>query len=131
MEVFQTLWFSRWSRKHGLPHAALCRATNEMQGGLVDADLGSGLYKKRIARYGEGKSGGLRTLVATRFKDRWLFVYGFLKNERDNIDPDELAGLKLFATRILSLDSVDFAYAVQQSRFIKVHCDDEEKIKNP
>ncbi|MDB5820232.1 MAG: hypothetical protein JWQ11_3872 [Rhizobacter sp.] len=101
-----------------------------MQNGLVDADLGGGLFKKRIARFGEGKSAGLRTLVATRMKGRWLFVYGFLKNERDNIDPDELAGLKGYATRILAMDSVDFAFAVQQSRFIRVICHDKEKIKN-
>src|ERR1700683_1838925 len=59
--------------------------------GLIDADLGSGLLKQRVARAGEGRSGGYRTIIAYRAGDRAVFLYGFAKNERDNIGDDELA----------------------------------------
>jgi hypothetical protein len=53
-----------------------------MAQGLFEADLGGDLLKKRIARPGQGKSGGYRTLVATNRDSRWIFVYGFAKNAR-------------------------------------------------
>jgi hypothetical protein len=57
-----------------------------MSGGLYDAELGGGLFKKRIARPGQGKRGGYRTLIASNKGDKWFFVFGFPKNERSNID---------------------------------------------
>jgi hypothetical protein len=104
MEVYKNRWFDRWSRKQGLEDSSLCAAVREMVAGLYDADLGSGLVKKRIARPGEGKSGGFRTLIATNKGDRWIFIYGFPKNERSNIDRDEEKQLKTLAEGLLSLD---------------------------
>lgn len=74
--------------------AALCTAVAEMAAGLVDADLGRGLLKKRVALPGRGKRGGARTLVATNRGDRWFFLYGFAKNERGSLDADELLGMQ-------------------------------------
>ena len=74
-----------------------------MMAGLYDADLGGGLVKKRIARPGQGKRGGLRTLVATNKGNRWVFVFGFPKNERSNIDKDEEIALKHLAAHLLLL----------------------------
>ena len=65
MAIFKTRWFDRWARKQGLTTPSLCAAVREMNAGLYDADLGGGLLKKRIARSGQGKSGGFRTLVVT------------------------------------------------------------------
>jgi len=65
--------------------------------GLIDADLGGGLIKQRIARQGRGRSGGYRTIIAYRAKERAVFLYGFAKNERDNIAKDELEDLRLVA----------------------------------
>lgn len=70
---------------------------------LYDADFGGGLFKKRIARQGRGKSGGFRTLVAMNKESRWVFVYGFSKNERSDIDRDEAEALKKFGAHLLSL----------------------------
>lgn len=75
MAIYQTLWFQRWARKQDLGEHTLCAAVREMQAGLYDADLGGGLVKKRIARPGQGKSGGYRTLVATNKGNRWYFVF--------------------------------------------------------
>ena len=67
------------------------QAVREMSEGLYEANLGGNLLKKRIARPGEGKRGGFRTIVATNLRNRWFFVYGFAKNERDNIEDDDSA----------------------------------------
>ena len=64
--VFKTRYFSRWLRKTLLSDAALCRAVAEMEQGLIDADLGGGVIKQRIARPGAGKSGGFRSVVLYR-----------------------------------------------------------------
>ena len=103
MQIYKTRWFDRWARKQGVGSLALCAAVREMTDGLYEADLGGGLLKKRIARAGQGKSGGFRTLVATNKGNRWIFVFGFPKSERSNIDKDEAAALKKLAEHLLSL----------------------------
>ena len=75
--IFKTRYFNRWSRKTELTDESLCKAVSEMERGLVDADLGGGVVKKRVALSGHGKRGGARTLVVTNRDDRWFFVYGF------------------------------------------------------
>jgi hypothetical protein len=99
-----------------------------MIAGLYDADLGGGLVKKQIARSGQGKSGGFRTLIATNKGDRWVFVYGFPKNERSNIDKDEEEALKKLATELLSLTSEALEQAKDDNELMEVDCDAEEEI---
>ena len=103
MAIYKTRWFDRWARKQELTTPMLCAAVREMQAGLYEADLGGGLLKKRIGRPGQGKSGGFRTLVATNKGNRWIFVFGFPKNERSNIDKDEEDALKKLGAHLLSL----------------------------
>jgi hypothetical protein len=105
--VFMTRHFSRWMRKTGLTEAALCKAVAEMEQGLIDADLGGGVVKKRVALPGRGKSGGARTLVATNRGDRRFFVFGFEKNERDTISVRELQALQAIAADLLKLAASD------------------------
>src|SRR3990172_4676466 len=107
--VFKTRYFSRWMRKTELTDRALCSAVAEMVQGLIDADLGGGVVKKRVGLAGRGKRGGARTLVATNKGNRWFFVYGFEKNDRANISDDELEALQdivreLFARTAGQLD---------------------------
>lgn len=123
MAVYKTRWFDRWARKEGLGAAGLCVAAKEMAEGLIDADLGGGLFKKRIARPGQGKSGGFRTLVATNKGDRWVFVFGFPKNERSNIDKDEAEALKKLAAHLLSLTPRALGKARSAGELIEVDCD--------
>ncbi len=99
--VFKTRHFDRWMRKTELTDVALCEAVREMSQGLIDADLGGGLVKKRVGMAGRGKRGGARTLVATCKIGRWFFVFGFEKTERANIDADELDALKELAEQLL------------------------------
>ena len=81
------------------------------------------MFKKRIARSGQGKSGGYRTLVATNKGNRWVFVYGFPKNERSNIDRDEEEALKKLAAHLLSLTAQAVTKAKQAGELIEVDCD--------
>ena len=103
--VFKTRFFARWLRKTDLDDAALCRAVSEMERGLIDADLGEGVFKKRVALPGRGKSGSARTLVATNRGDRWFFVFGFEKSVRANVSAKELEALQALATDLLKLSS--------------------------
>jgi hypothetical protein len=93
-----------------------------MQAGLFEADLGGGLLKKRIARPGQGKSGGFRTLVATNKGGRWMFVYGFPKSDRSNIDKDEEEALKKLAAYLLSLTTQGLGDAQRAGELIEVDC---------
>lgn len=130
MAVYKTRWFDRWARKEGLVTSSLCTAVCEMRAGLYDADLGGGLLKKRIARPGEGKRGGFRTLVATNRGNRWVFVYGFPKNKRSNIDQDEEAALKALAAHLLGLTAQAVGQAQRAGELLEVHCDEKIQVSH-
>jgi hypothetical protein len=91
VRIYKTKEFGRFARREKINDVALCEAVDRAERGLIDADLGSGLIKQRVARPGQGRSGGFRTLLAYRAASRTVFVYGFAKSERGNIDPDERA----------------------------------------
>lgn len=132
MPIYKTRWFDRWARKQDLATSSLCDAVKEMSKGLFDADLGSGLFKKRIARPGQGKSSGFRTLVATNKGHRWVFVYGFPKNARSNIEADEEEALKKLATHLLGLTAQAISQAQQEGELIEVNCHGEEnQVSHP
>ena len=99
-------------RKTELTDAALCGAVQEMARGLIDADLGGGVVKKRIGMAGRGKSGSARTLVATKKGSSWIFVYGFEKNDKANISDDELETLQTLAKDLLSRTGLQLDTAV-------------------
>ena len=117
--VFKTRHFSRWMRKTELTDEALCTAVHEMSQGLIDADLGAGVVKKRVAMAGRGKRGGARTLVATRQGHVWFFIFGFEKSVRANIGTEEKEALQSLAHDLLSrtrqeLDAAVAAAALQE-----------------
>jgi hypothetical protein len=100
-------------RKTILTDAALCAAVQEMADGLIDADLGGNVVKKRVALPGRGKRDSARTLVATKRGDRWFFVFGFEKNDRANISAPELEALQALAAELLALSREELNVAVQ------------------
>jgi hypothetical protein len=124
MPIYKTRWFARWARKEGLGDKSLCQAVEEMRAGLVEADLGGNLFKKRIARPGQGKSGGFRTIVATNCQSRWFFVYGFAKNECDNVEADEQTALKKLATSLVAMPPPALAKAIEAGEMTEVTCDE-------
>jgi len=101
--IFKTRYFSNWQEKTELTDALLLNAVEEMERGLIDADLGGGVFKKRVALPNRGKSGSVRTLIATNKNNRWFFMLGFEKNQRDNISTSELKTLKGIASDLLKL----------------------------
>ena len=121
--VFKTRHFSRWMRKTELTDSALCAAVDEMVRGLIDADLGGSIVKKRIGLAGRGKRGGVRTLIATNQGSRWFFVYGFEKNDRANIADDELEALQDIAKELLARSGQQLDVAVQDSSLQEI-CND-------
>ena len=121
--VFKTRHFSRWMRKTELTDSALCAAVDEMVRGLIDADLGGSIVKKRIGLAGRGKRGGVRTLIATNQGSRWFFVYGFEKNDRANIADDELEALQDIAKELLARSGQQLDIAVQDSSLQEI-CND-------
>ncbi len=122
--VFKTRHFQRWMRKTDLTDKALSVAVIEMSQGLVDADLGGGVVKKRVAVAGRGKSRGVRTLVATNKGDRWFFVFGFAKNARANITDTELEALQSLASDLLQLTQSQLKQAVEDGSLQEI-CHDQ------
>lgn len=120
MHAYKTRTFARWMKREGLSDRDLRGALAEMQNGLVDARLGGGLVKKRIARAGQGKSGGYRVLVASNFGGRWVFMFGFAKNERDNIDDDELKLIKRLAATWLNLSESDIREVLTAGELLEI-----------
>ena len=95
-------------------------AVLEIHNGVLDADLGGGIVKKRIALPGKGKRGSTRTLLATNRNDRWFFIFGFEKNERQNISGNELATLKKLAKDLLGLTAIQIAVALEESFLVEI-----------
>ncbi|CDZ81939.1 hypothetical protein BN1013_02475 [Candidatus Rubidus massiliensis] len=98
MRIFKTKNFNRFVEKENLDDNALRNAIQKVENGLIDADLGGNLIKLRIARKGQGKSTGYRTIIAYKKNKKAFFLYGFAKNEQENISKDHLLSLKDLAS---------------------------------
>lgn len=120
MRIFRSKSFTRFARKAGLDDGILSKAVENAERGLIDAKLGAGVIKLRVARHGEGKSGGFRTIILYKAHALAFFVHGFAKKDRDNIEDRELAALKLLASQMLSYDDRDIAKAIESGTLIEV-----------
>ena len=118
--IYKTRHFARWARKIGLNDSLLESAVLEIRRGLLEADLGGGIVKKRMALPGRGKRGSTRTLLATNRDDRWFFVFGFEKNERENISEIELLTLKKLAKDLLGLTAAQIIAAIGEGSLVEV-----------
>jgi hypothetical protein len=120
LRIFKTKDFNKWAKKAGLGDKSLSSAVSEIESGLVDANLGGNLYKKRVAAAGRGKSGSCRTLLAYKKGKTVFFVYGFEKNERDNINAKEEKALKDLAKLYFGLSTATIKKAVNIGELIEV-----------
>jgi hypothetical protein len=127
LRVFKTKAFGRFARSQRISDASLCDAIRRAERGLIDADLGGGVIKQRVARPGQRRSGGFRTLIAYRAKTRSVFLFGFAKNERDNVDDDELTTLREIAKGWFAADVRGLAKAMAEGLIQEVSYDEEEK----
>jgi hypothetical protein len=129
VRVFVTKQFSRFARSERMSDEKLCEAIERAEKGLIDADLGGGLIKQRVARPGRGRSGGVRTVIAYRRLRRAVFLYGFAKNERDNIDADDLVRLKKLAAIYLGATMAELETWCDAGELREVTCNGEEVSK--
>jgi hypothetical protein len=120
MRIFKTRPFARFAAKEGIADAVLRDAIRRAECGLIDADLGGGVLKQRLARRGQGKSGGYRSIVLFRRGTRAFFAYGFAKNERDNIDRRELRAFRLLAAEMLALDDKALEIATKNGTITEI-----------
>jgi hypothetical protein len=131
VRIFKVKAFARFTRRERITDASLCEAIAQAERGLVDADLGGGLIKLRIARPGQGKRGGYRMLIAFRSKLRAVFLFGFAKSELDNIDHDQLATLREAAALWLTANAQKIEHAIKDGLLIEVRDDNEEENQRP
>jgi len=120
MRIFKTKLFTKRAAKEGVTDKILINAVNEMEQGLVDANLGGHVYKKRVALKGRGKSGSARTLLAYQVADKAFFIYGFMKNEKENLSGKELKALKLLAEGLLSYSHQKLQEAINDGELKEV-----------
>src|SRR5436853_6648346 len=118
--IFKLPKFNKWMRQTGISDKELRFAVEEMSNGLIDADLGKGILKKRIPLDSRGKSGGARTIIATNKKSRWVFLLGFKKNERDNISETEKEALQEVASLFLHSSDSELDYAISRNELMEV-----------
>lgn len=123
MRVFKTAWFGRFARKEKISADVLWEAVDRAEKGLVDVDLGGGVIKQRIARPGESKSKGYRSIVLYRKGDRAFFVYGFPKSDLGNIRVDEQEQFKKAAKSILALSDEQIRQLIENGQFEEVNKD--------
>jgi len=107
----------------------LCKAVDEMAGGLHDGDLGGNVFKKRVGVGGRGKRGGARTIIATNFSGLWFFLYVFKKNARPNITHIELEALQEVAGMLLNTTVQQLNEAIANGKLEEICHDDKGQGK--
>jgi hypothetical protein len=121
--IYKNRWFAKYASREGISDAALMSAVEQANSGLVDADLGGGLIKLRVARDGGGKSGGYRTLVFFRHEEMAVFAFGFAKSSKANLNAVELRVYKLAAKIVLALTQAQLDTEVDEGRLFEVNDD--------
>jgi hypothetical protein len=120
VRILKTPLFAKWAKKEKLLDKPLWQAVQEMEQGLVDANLGGHIYKKRISLQGRGKRGGARSILAYQVKEKALFIYGFAKNEKATISAEDLKIAKTFAREWLGYSSEQLDKLVKDGKLYEV-----------
>ena len=120
MRVFVTKTFRRFQRRERIGDVALSDAVRQAMQGLVDADLGGGLIKQRVARTGQGRSRGYRTIVAYRSGSRAIFLFGFAKSDIANVPSSELAALRIIGARLLQATAAQIEMALTSGELVEI-----------
>lgn len=126
MRIFKTREFSKFARKEGITDKKLRKAVEDAERGLIDADYGGGVIKQRVARPGEGKSGGFRTIILYRRAERAFFVHGFAKSDKANLSESEERVYKDAARIILAYTDEELATFADSGIFKEVKSDEQE-----
>ena len=120
MIKLKTKWFNKWAKKNSISDKVLIQTTELIPKNLNVVSLGSGLFKVRTPRIGKGKSGGYRTIIVYKEKDRAIFVYGFSKSDKSNLDKQELIYFKLLANDLLSISKEEYLKQEKLGNFFRL-----------
>jgi len=120
MRIFKNMRFTRFADKEGITDDELGEAARLLGAGRFSADLGGGVYKMRVARPGEGKSGGYRVIVVFRHGQRMFYVEGFAKSKRGNISQREKSDFKEMARKYLALSDGVIDKAVKAGTLVEI-----------
>ena len=120
MRIFKNTWFQRFARREKITDEVLKDAIARAEKGTINADLGGNVIKQRIARVGQGKSGGYRTIIIYKKEDKAFFVYGFAKSERENIDKNEIDVFKKSAKELLALSDKHIQELIENGALTEV-----------
>lgn len=126
VRIYKVKVFARFQKRERIADKKLAAAVRDAERGLIEADLGGGLIKQRIARTGQGKSGGYRTVIVYRHGELAVFLLGFAKSDRANIEDDELETLKGQARTFLRLNEDQIDAAVAEDELTEVNHGDED-----
>ena len=126
MEIYKVKAFLRFARAEGIKDSKLIEAVERANAGLVDADLGGGVIKQRVAREGQGKSGGYRTILLLRHGERAIFAYGFAKNDWQNLARDELVAFRKAVALFLAFDEAAVTKMIESGAWSRVEMDKDE-----
>lgn len=118
--IFQNKPFKRFADKEGLKNDDLQKAINDAENGLIDADLGGGVIKQRIACHNKGKSSGYRTIILFKKSERAFFVHGYAKNEKSNIEDYELKAFKISANALINCSDAELDNLINSNKMIEV-----------
>lgn len=124
MRIFTTKWLTRFAKKKDITDNALCRAVVDVEKGYFDVDLGGNVYKQRLARHGEGKSGGFRIIICLRKGERTFIVYGFPKSARSNVSSEEITAFKQMAVHLFALTDEQIALLIQNGELREITPED-------
>jgi hypothetical protein len=120
MQVFTTKHFRRFAKDNDISEELLCEAVRELGIGLVHASLGGPVFKQRIARKGQGKSGGFRSIIFFKANERAFFVYGFAKNVQENVGRDDLTELKALAKEMFDYDDKTLRLSIESGELHEI-----------
>jgi hypothetical protein len=126
MRIFKTKWLARFARHEGITDESLRDAIGRAERGLIDADLGGGLIKQRVARQGKGRSGGYRMIIAYRAEGRAVFLSAFAKKQRENIEPEELVELREIGLSWLNASVQKIALAIEDGALQELNLDEQK-----
>ena len=125
IRTYANRWFAKFAAKEKISDATLAEAVHRAEIGLIDADLGGGLIKQRLARQGSGKSGGYRSIMIFRSGERAIFVFAFAKSDKANLSAAELKAYRKAASIMLELGAGQIETEVEAGRLIEVNNDEQ------
>jgi len=120
MRILKTKWFTRYARKEKITDSQLKNAVIDLRNGLIDCDYQDGVMKQRIARSGQGKSGGYRSIILYQSDSNCFFVFCYAKNEKSDLTDRELKAFKDLSKEYLQLSDTEIQELIALNEFIEV-----------